>query len=64
MSLVQLGAGNIDVYVDGLMIEQQPEVRATPFVVTSRPAPVLTLPNPETKISNNKGWIAMAVRPE
>jgi len=45
------------------MIEAQPEVRATPFTVTSRPTPELTLLNPETKISNNKGWIAMTVRP-
>ncbi len=46
------------------MIEAQPEVRATPFAVTTRPAPDLILPNPETKISNNNGWISMQVRPE
>ena len=63
-SIVQSGATNIDVYVDGLMIEAQPEIRATPFTVTSRKAPELTLPNPETKIANSTGWISMQVRPE
>lgn len=57
----QMDATPADWYLDGIQVESRPI--ATPFALTSRAKADIRLPNPNTHVANNQGWVAMKIKP-